>query len=198
MRPLYQTDVDAKNETYVVNQFHAQFSSVEAEEDRVERGHVVFKQTKTTAHYDFEMKKAISVRLNTGGLIRIPVQDPIALVEVKKRNPSYEDYPTYKLSKIKCDALIKLSEEKNIPVFLLVGWRDKIGWMYVNKPLSSLSYKNYFLTDRSGPSLNQLIDTGEANIETWGRHDRNDPKDVELCYEWSNDNFSTFHYSELD
>ena len=180
MRPLYQTDVDAKNETYVVNQFHAQFSSVEAEADRVESGHVVFKQTKTTAHYDFEMKKAISVRLNTGGLIRIPVQDPIALVEVKKRNPSYEDYPTYKLSKMKCDALIKL------------------GWMYVNKPLSSPSYKNYFLTDRSGPSLNQLIDTGEANIETWGRHDRNDPKDVELCYEWSNDNFSTFHYSELD
>ena len=203
MRPLYQTNEDARHERSVINSFSDQFSVCEVdseetgEDGRRRKGEVLFEQTGTTAPYDFVMKKLAHVMLHTTGVIRVPGKEVLALIEVKKRKPDFDDYPTYKLSKAKCDTLIKLSDEKNIPAFLVVGWRDIIGWMYINAPKSSLSYKEYFQPWRrggSGKSLKELIDSCEAFVNRWGRYDRNDPQDIELAYEWENSNFSLFDY----
>lgn len=202
MRPLYQTDNDAKHEVKVVDAFHKQFvvwtvdDKSTGEDGKREKGHVLFDQTGKTVSYDFVMKKPLFVRLDSGGVIRVPDSEPLALVEVKKRKPRYGDYATYKLSKMKCDALINLSEKKNVPAFLVVGWQDKVGWMYINAPKSSPAYEKYWLSDDRSEkkSLKSLISSGEVSTEAWGRYDRNDPQDIELAYEWSNSNFVTFNY----
>jgi len=202
LRPLYQTDNDAKHEVKVVDAFHKQFvvwtvdDKSTGEDGKREKGHVLFDQTGKTVSYDFVMKKPLFVRLDSGGIIRVPDSEPLALVEVKKRKPRYGDYATYKLSKMKCDALINLSEKKNVPAFLVVGWQDRAGWMYINAPKSSPAYEKYWLSDDRAEkkSLKSLISSGEVSTEAWGRYDRNDPQDIELAYEWSNSNFVTFNY----
>ncbi len=202
MRPLYQTDNDAKHEVKVVDAFHKQFvvwtvdDKSTGEDGKREKGHVLFDQTGKTVSYDFVMKKPLFVRLDSGGVIRVPDSEPLALVEVKKRKPRYGDYSTYKLSKMKCDALMNLSEKKNVPAFLVVGWQDKVGWMYINAPKTSPAYEKYWLSDDRSEkkSLKSLISSGEVSTEAWGRYDRNDPQDIELAYEWSNSNFVTFNY----
>ena len=203
MRPLYQTANDARHEVSIINSFHGQFAVWEqdsgetGEDGRILRGEVLFEQTGKTAPYDFVMKRPSYITLPTTGAIRLPSKEMLALVEVKKRKPEYGDYPTYKLSKAKCDTLIELSEKKNVPAFLVVGWADVAGWMYVNAPASSPSYRQYHQPSRcggSGKSLKELIDSGEVLIDSWGRYDRNDPQDIELAYEGKNSNFSMFKY----
>ena len=203
MRPLYQTDNDARQEVSIIDSFQEQFAVWErdseetGEDGRILCGEVLFEQTGVTAPYDFVMKKPVYAVFHTTGVIRLPSKEVLALVEVKKRKPEYGDYPTYKLSKAKCDTLIELSEKKNVPAFLVVGWADVAGWMYVNAPESSPSYKQYHQPSRrggSGKSLKELIDGGEVLVDSWGRYDRNDPQDIELAYEWSNSNFSIFEY----
>lgn len=92
MRPLYQTDNDAKHEVKVVDAFHKQFvvwtvdDKSTGEDGKREKGHVLFDQTGKTVSYDFVMKKPLFVRLDSGGVIRVPDSEPLALVEVKKES----------------------------------------------------------------------------------------------------------------
>jgi len=177
MRRIYQTDLDEAIEWSLVRKFgEGAVADVPEFKDEV----VAFSGTETTCPYDFDIHTAAHARLETGAIIQIAHGDPIGIVEVKSRNIPFALYSTYKLSKRKCDSIIRISEEMGLPALLVIGWRDKIGWMYLN--------------NQEGAGLKKMIASGEASVCSWGRLDRNDPHDVEDVYEWHTDNFSVSNY----
>lgn len=77
----------------------------------------------------------------------------VAFLELKCRNATAEQYPTYMLSLHKLMAAKNLTSATNLPCFLAVQWTDNIGFVALPPP--------------------------DMKIRLGGRADRNDPDDIE-------------------
>ena len=96
--------------------------------------------------------------IDAGGLIK-------GLVEVKCRTNHKNKYDTFLLSFHKILSAEALSKNLNIPVLLVVGWTDEVGYTKLN-PASTY------------------------NTKQGGRVDRNDPQDIHEVALIPNDSFT--------
>lgn len=117
---------------------------------------------------------------------------PVAVVEIKCRNYNHNAFNSYKISKNKIDNLVNTSVKHEIVSVLLVKWRDDIctGMLVDNPFCYSGNYLDYPVTDEAyeifegwDSDISACIQSGQITKTTWGRSDRNDPMDIEACYE---------------
>ena len=79
----------------------------------------------------------------------------VAIVEVKARQCAMHRFAYYMIGSTKVDTLRELARETPCAAYLLVGWPDGVGLLHLGERI--------FRRSRNG------------------RHDRNDPQDMELC-----------------
>ena len=79
----------------------------------------------------------------------------VAIVEVKARQCAMHRFAYYMIGAAKVDTLRELAREMPCAAYLLVGWPDGVGLLHLGEKT--------FRRSRNG------------------RHDRNDPQDMELC-----------------
>lgn len=134
LRPTYETPEDLGNE-----------DAVAATLERIWKGYEVRK----LRSYD-KIDRAVVPRGS---------KHPRALVEIKCRTVTMQQYDTYLISFDKVRDALGFYAQTGIPVFFVVRWLDALGYYKIDQP-----------------SLDEDIKLGIG-----GRTDRDDPNDVELC-----------------
>jgi|TARA_R110000751_G_scaffold101919_2_gene196285 hypothetical protein len=182
MRPIYQTQNDLDNETSVLTDFETFLLDdvYFATEGPVKNDFWSIKSPNFSC-YDYVL---------TCGDEDEP-GDPIALIEVKQRRYKSNSFPTYKISKKKIDNIICASYERNMISMLIVQWNDAVTSMIICNPFDQIdNYLNSPVTDEGFSifdnwcgDMNSYISRGKITTTTWGRTDRNDPRDIEAAYE---------------
>lgn len=67
-------------------------------------------------------------------------EDPIAWVELRCRSNSMLKYDTLMISLAKLQAAKRLQDDTGYPVFLVVGWSDKVGYVNLGQTNFNLGF----------------------------------------------------------
>jgi hypothetical protein len=120
-RPRYETQRDRDREATVAQKWAAAFNGVTVE--KLAHGHDA----------DF---------------LATDSRGKEALVEIKTRTCTSTNYPTYHVSADKLRRLRKTAASAGRDALLVVQWRDRIGYISVNKFLDNCSFKEGGRWDR--------------------------------------------------
>lgn len=114
-------------------------------------------------------KLPISYRLDFG-IFHYESGELVGLAELKCRNYNFGDFSTFSISAGKFNAAIQLQQSLDVPVYFVVGWKDK-NVLYTLFPDYTKVGKEKFVTK-------------------WGgRHDRDDIGDMEPMVHIPNNHF---------